>query len=712
MTLVLSVKLGIDFCYVNQLRGPMEEHFEISAESLKLDVERMTLATPHDRNLQHVKARSMSSFVVEKMKWDTCRSPNTSVPHGCGGEESPSAPLAGQGAILTTRADLEHCDSFDSTVDSSVSSSTDYAIAPQYPLGSHVRMTGDKVKPVDVSVEVAMPVQIDDGHGPHKSTVNDLGTEDHMVGENEGRVKDFDAFMADYELGEVLGHGGFGYVRNAMRKSDGKGVAVKVLLAKNVQFWSEDVSLGNIPTEVFVLKMLKSGSQEVKKFINRKTRDPESQDTTGIQCHHCTSLRETGSVGNIASGGSEQALNSSGLDGTIGDSGIGLDSASSSSSCFPSKIISSMHGSVPSIALQQSFCTCSLFRDVVGLGKDSEKGENNNRQFALRGVDKVIEFIDLYEYNDVFLLVMEKMTNTIDLFEYIERNPNMGEPKANHIFRQVADGICFCHSMGVYHRDIKDENVLMDEETCEAKLIDFGSASFMDPQFHTVFRGTKEYAAPEVLLGKKYLGESSEVWSLGILLFTLVFGVNPFLDEKETIMGKYEYPVECSAELKHLIKSMLCVSASKRPSMNDILNHPWVKIQDTAYSIWKTIDSIIEEDGDELGSLTKKLASSNRQLTGSEHVKSVKDRMNSQAEKQRMAVNTFSMPSRRLLSSSSESSDDGDAELVDEKPFYGNEGCSNHIPDSPFTAFQRFTRLGRYLNPLEAKKAVDEQVDG
>eukprot|EP01135_Chromosphaera_perkinsii_P005894 Nk52_evm27s370 gene=Nk52_evmTU27s370 len=689
---------------------------EASSELLGSELEKIRLDDPVNHQLKHQKARSMTSFLEKAMSssrvgWEKmggyAASNSGTVPSSA--KKILTQEPAGESCVPASNED-DHC--HEGVSDGSLNSTATFGSSASIDSGSvnSPQHQGDKnsfkvgkctetrysgASNDKETVDIAEPVEECAEMEQQREDVQDQSTK---------KVKKFDAFMKEYELGEVLGHGGFGYVREAVRKTDNAQVAVKVLLSKNVQFWSEDVSLGDIPTEVFVLKMLRSGREEISKYLDNRSKHKSSSSSSrrmkddGIKCHHCMSMRASRSVSDMAIPG-EGTVNT-----TAADSGIGLDSSTGSlysrDEKFSSKVVNSRHGSVPSIALQQSFCTCDLYRNVVGLSEaESDSARNVNRDFAIRGIDKVIEFIDVFEYNNVFLLVMEKMNNTIDLFEYIERNPNMGEPKANFIFRQVADGICFCHSMGVYHRDIKDENVLMDEETCEAKLIDFGSASFLDPQFHTVFRGTKEYAAPEVLLGKRYLGEHSEVWSMGILLFTLVFGVNPFLDEKETIMGNFDFPRECSPELKHLISSMLSVCASKRPTMNDILNHPWVKIQDTAYSMWKTVDSIIEEDivsisdhNDDLGSSlpnSHQLATSQQQIL-----------MQARLAKpsQSLPMPSVDMRANHSASISSESSSDWSTE----------QDCVEERTDSPFSAFQRFTRLGRYLNPLEMKRAVRE----
>ena len=116
----------------------------------------------------------------------------------------------------------------------------------------------------------------------------------------------------------------------------------------------------------------------------------------------------------------------------------------------------------------------------------------------------------------------------MDLFDYIELRSNMEEAECKNIFRQVVDAINHLHNKaGVVHRDVKDENVVLDGEG-KIKLIDFGSAAYLKNGPFDVFVGTIDYAAPEVLQGKAYSGKEQDVWALGILLYTMVYKENPF----------------------------------------------------------------------------------------------------------------------------------------------------------------------------------------
>lgn len=146
----------------------------------------------------------------------------------------------------------------------------------------------------------------------------------------------------------------------------------------------------------------------------------------------------------------------------------------------------------------------------------------------------IIEFVD-YIQDDVYCYLITTLhgsqwgqgeVRSMDLFECIERNEKFSESQGRFVFRQIVDAVCHLYSLGLVHRDIKDENILIDDQY-HIKLIDFGSVSFFDPTASTHFErflGTIQYASPEILAGKSYHGPSAEVWSLGCCLYIILTG--------------------------------------------------------------------------------------------------------------------------------------------------------------------------------------------
>ncbi|KAL8948876.1 MAG: hypothetical protein Q9222_004964, partial [Ikaeria aurantiellina] len=152
----------------------------------------------------------------------------------------------------------------------------------------------------------------------------------------------------------------------------------------------------------------------------------------------------------------------------------------------------------------------------------------------------------------------------MDLFDYIEMRSTMDEAECRSIFLQVVAALHHLHTKAlVVHRDIKDENIILDGEN-KVKLIDFGSAAYIKNGPFDVFVGTiantsstPDYAAPEVLQGKSYRGKEQDVWALGILLYTLVYKENPFYSIDEIMDHELRIPWVMSDESIELIKAML-----------------------------------------------------------------------------------------------------------------------------------------------------------
>ncbi|KAL4819254.1 hypothetical protein BDW67DRAFT_155595 [Aspergillus spinulosporus] len=165
----------------------------------------------------------------------------------------------------------------------------------------------------------------------------------------------------------------------------------------------------------------------------------------------------------------------------------------------------------------------------------------------------------------------------MDLFDYIELKTNMDEQECRSIFEQVVSAIHHLHTKAlVVHRDIKDENVILDGEG-RIKLIDFGSAAYIKNGPFDVFVGTIDYAAPEVLQGKSYRGKEQDIWALGILLYTIVYKENPFYNIDEILDHPLRVPfIPFSEDCIDLIRRMLDRDVDNRLTIGEVMEHPWM----------------------------------------------------------------------------------------------------------------------------------------
>ncbi|KFV52312.1 PAS domain-containing serine/threonine-protein kinase, partial [Tyto alba] len=189
----------------------------------------------------------------------------------------------------------------------------------------------------------------------------------------------------------------------------------------------------------------------------------------------------------------------------------------------------------------------------------------------------IIKVLDVFENEHFFQLVMEKHGSGLDLFTFIDNQPNLDEPLASYIFRQLVSAVRYLHCRNILHRDIKDENIVIAEDFT-IKLVDFGSAAYLEPGklFYT-FCGTIEYCSPEVLYGKPYHGPELEMWSLGVTLYTLVLGENPFCELEEAMTAVLNPPRPVSKGLLDLISGLLHPVPEQRTTLAMLAEDRWLK---------------------------------------------------------------------------------------------------------------------------------------
>jgi len=193
-------------------------------------------------------------------------------------------------------------------------------------------------------------------------------------------------------------------------------------------------------------------------------------------------------------------------------------------------------------------------------------------------VPGVIRMIDYFDMADYFYIVMERVNNCKDLFDFISDKGPLQEGLAKRLFQQIIDTVIQCHNKGVLHRDIKDENILIDLSTNQLKLIDFGSGSYLTDEIYYDFDGTRVYSPPEWVKFRRYRADGLTVWSLGILLYDIVCGDIPFESDAQIKRAQLYWRPELnlSHDLKDLISRCLAVSQEERIKLNDILSHPWM----------------------------------------------------------------------------------------------------------------------------------------
>lgn len=187
------------------------------------------------------------------------------------------------------------------------------------------------------------------------------------------------------------------------------------------------------------------------------------------------------------------------------------------------------------------------------------------------GNDGVIRLFGAFDMGDEYYFVMESLKDDCSLADMI--GEPMEESIAKSIFRDLVKAVDRCHQAGVYHRDIKEPNILLDKsKNNKPILIDFGLSLLVENSPYRNASGTLGYIAPEMFdPSTAHDGLPTEVYSLGVVLYDMMFGavtldiVNDQVDP--------DVPLQCL----ELIDSMLDSCPDNRPTIEKILQHPWLQ---------------------------------------------------------------------------------------------------------------------------------------
>lgn len=197
----------------------------------------------------------------------------------------------------------------------------------------------------------------------------------------------------------------------------------------------------------------------------------------------------------------------------------------------------------------------------------------------LRRVKQVMKLVQ-YDVKDrpKYTMVMKRWPNSEDLYCYINRGCTIDETETKRLFVQILDIVSILRKFKVFHRDLKDENFMVNLDDKKLFVIDFGSATeWIDEHEYTEFEGTRLYCPPEWILNGRYRAESATVWSLGIMLYAMLVGNIPFHCKSDIIRRRIYYPSRLSIDARRIIDDCLTLDPSSRISLKNLVAHEWLK---------------------------------------------------------------------------------------------------------------------------------------
>uniref|UniRef100_A0A8C5GTD2 non-specific serine/threonine protein kinase n=1 Tax=Gouania willdenowi TaxID=441366 RepID=A0A8C5GTD2_GOUWI len=190
----------------------------------------------------------------------------------------------------------------------------------------------------------------------------------------------------------------------------------------------------------------------------------------------------------------------------------------------------------------------------------------------------VIGLMDVFQLETEVIIVMERLPDTVDGFDYLLEVNHIPEDKIKVIFTQIINAALLMHKNGVFHRDLKLENILVNRNkgTPEIRVIDFGCGDFVQNEPFRDFCGTLEFAPPEHIRGETYKAEATTVWQIGVMLHMTCTGV--CFETSEYIKKDKEVLKNVSKECNDFLSQCLALDPNQRPTLEDLLLHPWLEL--------------------------------------------------------------------------------------------------------------------------------------
>lgn len=252
----------------------------------------------------------------------------------------------------------------------------------------------------------------------------------------------------------------------------------------------------------------------------------------------------------------------------------------------PYKVIKSLsYGAFSEVALvarKGELFACKIISRKSILGYE-ESFKNEILIHRMMHHPNIVELIDLLMDDENFYLIIEYCSRG-DLCEFLARHGRIPEKTVKLIAKQLIMAVDYIHSKSVTHRDIKPENLMIDAIS-HVKLTDFGLSDFFNKENNDMVTkscGSILYASPECLSGQPYNGRSTDAWSCGMTLYSLITGRSPWKGQDEETVSEEIFTTEI--RLPRFLSPLCCDFLNrllerdwqKRMTIEEALKHPWL----------------------------------------------------------------------------------------------------------------------------------------
>ena len=220
-------------------------------------------------------------------------------------------------------------------------------------------------------------------------------------------------------------------------------------------------------------------------------------------------------------------------------------------------------------------------RDLLVEEKTFDRFEQEVRIVQSLSHPSIVKIEELVFQEKLIFVVMEYCVRG-DLFNYIVKNGSLADFVIKRMLRQLLEALAYIHERKLAHRDIKPENILINAAG-NAKLGDFGLChSTANQKLLTTPCGSPLYAPPEIISGQPYDGQKADMWSIGVVLFTMCTGSLPWAESNQSkllqqiVDNDYIIPLTVAPVFRDLIEQLMQTDPNKRPEASELLKLPFL----------------------------------------------------------------------------------------------------------------------------------------